>query len=297
MSKKNLLTVILCYALWGILPLYWHLLGGVNAVLILCCRIVFGLLFCLLLLLCLKRFAPLFQLLKNKEAMKFLLVAAPVICVNWGVYIYSVSVGRTLDASLGYYMNPLIVFIFSILIFKEKCGPLQLASLLVALIGVGISVAVYGSFPALALVMAFSFAIYGVLKKKAHADPLLSITVETLVVMPFFLLYALLFQHENIASLTLGQTLLLILGGPVTVIPLILFSNAVNTLPFVTVGFAQYLSPTLMAICAVFMGETLTSDKLITLLFILAALVLYSVGMVKDHKKALQDAKLEGAKE
>ena len=289
MPKKSLFTVVLCYTIWGVMPLYWHLLANVSPTLVLCCRLIFGALFCVLLLCCMKRFADIPALFKNKAAMRYLLVAAPVICINWGVYIWAIGAGHTLDASLGYYMNPLLVFVFSILLFKEKCGGIQLIAIIVAIAGVAISVLVYGRFPYVALILALSFAAYGVIKKKAHADPIVSTAVETLSVTPFFLLFCLFFQRESIAALQGAEPLLLVIGGALTVVPLMLYASSVNHLPFVTVGFAQYICPTLMGVCGVLMGETLTPDKLLSLLFILAALLIYSVGMVRDYKKAKRE--------
>ncbi len=286
MSKKNILTVVICYFIWGVMPLYWHMLGEVDSVLILCCRIIFGALFSIILLGCMKRLGDLKAMFKNRDAMKYLLIAAPVITINWGVYIWAVGAGHTLDASLGYYMNPLLVFLLSIIIFKEKCGRLQLIAVIVAIIGVGVSVAIYGKFPFVALILAASFAAYGVVKKLAHVDPIVSTAVETLCLTPFFIIYTLLFQKGGMAALSTLQIILLVLCGALTVIPLMLYSSAVNNVPFVTVGFAQYLSPTLMAVCGVMIGETMTSDKLLSMIFIVAALIIYSIGMVRDYKKA-----------
>ncbi len=286
MDKKNLFFVVLCYVLWGTLPLYWHLLSGVGAVLVLCCRLIFAAIFSVLVLLCMKRGKEIIAMLKDRAVMKYLLIAAPVICINWGVYIWAVSVGRTLDASLGYYMNPLVVFLFSTLLFKEKCGRLQLVAIIVAAVGVAISVLLYGKFPYVALILALCFALYGVLKKKAHTDPIVSMAVETLVMTPFFLIFALLFQREAVAALQSYEAVLLMLGGALTAIPLMLYASAVNHLPFITVGFTQYINPTLMCISGLILGETLTTDKILSLGFILVALVIYSVGMVRDDKKA-----------
>ena len=280
----NMFLVVFCYAFWGVLPLYWHLLSGVDAVVVLCCRIVFAALFSTLLLVCMGRFKELVHTFKNRAVMKYLLLSAPAVAINWGLFIWSVSMGHTLDASLGYYMNPLIVFAFSVCIFKEKCGKLQLVALAVAVIGVALSVALYGKLPLMPLGMACSFAAYGLIKKLAHADPIISIAVETLMLSPFAILFTLLCKSAVLPACSGFELTLLVLGGAITAIPLMAFSSAVNNVPFLTVGFAQYLSPTLMAVCSLIMGETMTRDKLVPMLFVIAALVIYTIGMVRQHK-------------
>jgi len=201
MQRKHLCTVISCYVLWGVLPLYWRLLADVDSALVLCGRLVFGLLFCLALMGLRRELGRLRALLRDKAAMKHILIATPLICVNWTVYMWAMQTGRTIDASLGYYLNPLFVFAFSVLIFKEQCGRFEIAALAIAAAGVALSMLLFGSFPIVTLVLGFCFAAYGVCKKKAHADPIASITVETLLSAPFFLLYALLFQREGAAAL------------------------------------------------------------------------------------------------
>lgn len=292
--RWNMFLVIFCYALWGILPLYWHMLTAVDAVVVLCCRIVFAGLFSSLMLLCMGRLNTLWATFKNREVMKYLLISAPIIATNWGLYIWSVIAGHTLDASLGYYMNPLIVFAFSVLIFKEKCGKLQLFAVALAIIGVVVSICIYGSVPLMPLAMACTFALYGLIKKLAHADPIASIAVESIVLTPFAILYVLLFKPAVLPACSGLELALLILGGAITAIPLMAFSSAVNNVPFVTVGFAQYISPTLMALCGFIMGEVMTGDKLVPMIFVVAALVLYTIGMVKQHKEA-ETAKAEAS--
>lgn len=283
--KRNIFLVVFCYALWGILPLYWHMLTGVDAIVVLCCRIVFAAVFSTLMLCCMGRFKTLVDTFKNREVMKYLLLAAPVIAANWGLYIWSVIAGHTLDASLGYYMNPLIVFAFSVLLFKEKCGKLQLAAVALAVIGVIVSVVIYGSMPFMPLGMACTFALYGLIKKLAHADPIASIAVESIVLAPFAIAFVLIFKPAVLPACSALELTLLILGGAITAVPLMAFSSAVNNVPFVTVGFAQYISPTLMALCGFIMGEVMTRDKLIPMIFVVAALVIYTIGMVKQHKE------------
>lgn len=286
MKKKDLLILILCYTLWGILPLYWRLLAGVDSLFVLCCRIVFSMAFTVLLLACTGRLAVLKKALRDKRIMLLLLPAALFITTNWGVYIWAVNAGHTLDASLGYYLNPLVVFALSIAFFKERPTKLQLAAMGVALLGVLLSIVMFGGFPVVALVLAFCFAAYGAIKKIAHVDAVAGIAIENLLMAPLALAFAFGFRQSALAAVAPVEWLLLLGGGVVTAVPMMLYSRSVNKVPFVTVGFAQYISPTLMVLCGLITGEKLTADKVIPLLFILTALVLYSIAMIQQTRAA-----------
>ena len=286
MNKKSLLLVLTGYVIWGLLPLYWAMLSTFDALFILATRMVWSAILTFLLLVILKKLPALKALIADKQKMKFLVPAAFVITINWGVYIWSVSSGFVMDASLGYYMNPLAVFLCGIFVFKEKCGKLELFALVLAFLGVAFSTFQYGKFPFIALTLAISFAVYGILKKFAHADALCAICTETLLVTPFALLFLLFspVSAQAFASMTTPLLLLCICTGVATALPMTLYSQGVNHLPFVTMGFLQYISPTLMLFIGLFQGEPFSLEQGICFGFIWAGLTLFTIGMVRRHK-------------
>lgn len=295
MKERNigLLSTLACYILWGLLPLYWHVLEDLDSIFILCNRIIWSAVFTIAILLITKKFSEVKAVFHDKKKMRFMIPAAITITINWGVYIWAVNAGHLLDSSLGYYMNPLVVFAIGIALFHETSGVVDWISLALATIGVLIATIAYGVFPWIAIVLALSFGLYGTFKKLAGVGGITSIAVETIMLAPFALAF-LLFSpasHASIALLTPLTTVLLLLTGIVTATPLILFTFGVNRLPLSTVGFLQYSSPTLQMLIGVLVfHEVLTQDRIIAFAFIAAALVLYTIGMVQRAKKARLEA-------
>ena len=290
MKNRSFFLTMLTYIIWGLLPLYWKLLSHVPAVLILCCRIMFSLVFAGAIIIISRRMGEFKALIKDRPTITKMVIASLLITANWGIYIYSVASGHTLDASLGYYMNPLVVFAASMIIFKEKTSLLQVVSICVAACGVVITLLLFGTVPITALLLAFSFAAYGSVKKFAHVDPLLGIAVETMVTAPVALIVSLSLFGDTISALTLRDGLLLMLAGPVTAVPMILYSAGVNDLDFKTVGILQYISPSLMLLIGILSGEAISPEKLIPFIAVLIALVIYSIGMLRKGKPADKQA-------
>ena len=285
MDKKNLATALTCYILWGILPAYWNLLSDVDSLLILCCRIVFSMVLMIALLGVSGRMHVFWDAIKNRSQVRYLIPAGIIVTANWGTFIWAVNAGHVLDCSLGYYMNPLIVFALGVILFREKCTKLQLVAVAFAVIGVLISVMAYGSFPYIAVVLAVTFGVYGTLKKMAHADPVAGIVVETLVVTPFAVAAALIFKSESIGSLGAVSILLLVGGGVATAIPMVLYSTCVNKIPFIVLGFLQYISPTIALVYGLMIGETLSQSQLISFIFIGIGLVAFSAAMIVEYRE------------
>ena len=291
MKKSNigLISTLACYILWGLLPLYWHALEGVNSVFILCNRIIWSAVFTVGILLATKKLGDIKAVFRDKKKMRYMIPAAIAITINWGVYIWAVNAGHLLDSSLGYYMNPLMVFATGILLFREKCGLYEWIALGLALVGVLIATIAYGAFPWIAIVLALSFSAYGTLKKLAGVGGLTSIAVETLLIGPLALAFVLFapVSHTTVTGLNTAEAIMLVLSGVVTATPLILFTFGVNRLPLSTVGFLQYVSPTLQMIIGILVfHEVLTQDRIIAFAFIGAALVFYTIGMVRRAKQA-----------
>lgn len=286
MNKKSLLLVLAGYVLWGVLPLYWGLLSNLNSMVILANRVLWSAVWTGLLLVVLKKTPEIKTVFKDKKVMKYLIPASIVITCNWGLYIWAVTSGKVMDASLGYYMNPLAVFLCGIFVFREKCNKLELAALLLALVGVVLSTVQYGEFPFTAIGLAVLFAAYGVLKKFAHVDSVTGVFVETVLMVPFAIAF-LLFAPVSVSAFsqaTVGEYLLLAGAGIATALPMVLYSQGVNDLPFSTMGFLQYVSPTLMLLIGILQGEAFTGAQAISFGFIWAGLVLYTIGMVRREK-------------
>ena len=281
MKTRSIFITALTYVLWGLLPLYWQLLSHVPSVFTLYCRIVFSLIFTMAAILLTRRMGEFKALLRDRPTVLKMAAASLFITINWGMYIYAVSSGHTLDASLGYYMNPLVVFAMGAIVFKEKLSKLQLSAIFIAAAGVVITLIICGSIPVISLILALSFAAYGTVKKFAHIPPLLSIAIETIISAPFALIAMLAFFGDTISALSVSDTVLLVLAGPVTAIPLILFAIGVNDLDFKTLGFIQYISPTLTMIVGLLGGEALTLEKVIPFAAVMLALIVYSIGLLK----------------
>ena len=283
-NRKSITIALSCYILWGVLPVYWNLLSAVNPIIILCCRIIFAFLFMFCVLMVTGRLQVFFDTIKDKKTMYYLVPAAFLISFNWGLYIWAVNNGRVLDSSLGYYMNPLIAFLLGVLLFREKYLKLQLVAVALAFTGVIISLIAFGSFPIIAICLALSFAIYGVLKKKAQADPAASIAVESLIITPFALIFSIVFMRDSIVTLSITDILLLVGGGALTAIPLVLYARAVIDIPFIIVGFFQYISPSLALIYGLLSGETPSTSQIISFIFIGLGLLVFSIALILRHK-------------
>ena len=285
-KKSSIVVGFVCYSFWGILPAYWNLLGGVDNLLIICCRIAFAFVFLLGVMLATGRKQLFLKTIRDKAAMRFLIPSSLLITFNWGLYVWAVNNGRILDTSLGYYMNPLISFLFGVVIFKEKSTRLQLVAVGLAFTGVVISLIAYGSVPYVSLGLSLSFAAYGVLKKKARTDPISGIAIESLLVTPLAVAIALIFTTDSIRAAGAADILLLIGAGAVTAFPLVLYSYAVNQMPYIIVGFIQYISPSIGLTYGLLIGERLSPPRVVSFIFIGLGLIVFSTAMVLNNKKA-----------
>lgn len=290
--NKSLINVVGCYILWGLLPIFWKLLAGVNSAYVLAQRIVFSFIFCFAVILIKKRGGEIGRILKNKTERRRFFLCGILISINWGVYILTVAMGRILESSLAYYMNPLFSVLIGAVFFKEKLSAVQWTSVALAFAGVMFSVIRYGAVPYLAIIIALSFALYGALKKGIKAESETSICMETVSVLPIaliFIAYAQFSGYTTFASLSTAETLLLIATGPITSIPLMLFAKGIKETSIVTSGILMYINPTLQLLVGVFIyNEAFTQTNAITFAFVWAAVVLFVFDSLRKHKKGLQ---------
>ena len=282
-----LLCYLGCYLVWGNQPLYWALLTKFDTMFVMCVRVVMALAFTYLYLICAGRFHEVSETFRDRRTMKYLVPAAVFLCGDWTLFIWAVSRGHVLDSALGYYFNPLVIFLAGILLVKEKGHVLEYVAVGLACVGVVISVIYSGSFPALALCFAFVWPTYATIKRFAKADPIVSFTVEVTLMTPFAAAAILIFFRGSggLASVSsLSDALLLILSGIVTALPMILYNMVVNEIPFKTVGILQYAGTTISFFCGLlFMNESVTPDKLIMFVFIWAGLIIYTIGSFRSH--------------
>ena len=292
MRGKSLASLLLCYIIWGMQPLYWDLLEGFNSMFILCCRIVMCMAFTWIFLACTGKTRELLAAFRNPQLMKYLAPAALFLCFDWALFNWSVANGHVLDVALGYYMNPMVIFITGITLFREKGSVLEFAAVAVACAGVIISAIGYGSFPLVSVLCAVSWPAYATVKKAAHADPMISMSVESTLLAPFALIAFIVFfpGTGGWADITLANTPLLILTGVITAAPIILYTVGVNGMPFKVVGILQYLSSTISFICGfLFMGEEVTRSKLVMFGFIIAGLILFTIGSFRRQKEQAEE--------
>ena len=273
------------YLIWGVLPLYWNLLARAEANEILAHRIIWSFFFMVVVLMVTKRWQSFKEdcraLWQNKKRGAILLLAAFTISLNWLTYIWAVNHGHVIDTSIGYYINPLMSVLFGIVFFRERISGLKKISLLLAAIGIVLMTYELGKLPWVAVVLAVSFSVYGALKKQLHLNPFSSITLETLLMVPFAVPYIgmLMMSPANHFSLATPDLALYLMGtGVVTAVPLVLFSYGANLLPLNVLGFFQYISPTIGLLLGIFFfHETFGMAPISALGFVWAAIVLFTV--------------------
>lgn len=287
-EKRGLLYTFGSFALWGVLPVYWKLLQHVPPVEILAHRIVWSLIFTAALVLTLRKRDELRSLAARRNRL-YLLGAAVLICANWGLYIHAVNSDHILESSLGYYITPLLNVLLGLIFLGERLNRGQIAALVLALIGVGVRTWQYGRMPWLSLALAATFAFYGLLKKLANLDGIVGLLGETATLAPAALGFLLFQSARGAGSFTASPatTLLLAGAGAVTSVPLLLFAEGARRVPLATVGFAQYLSPSLSLILGVAIyGEPFASWDIASFGCVWCALGIYTLSQWRRAGRA-----------
>ncbi|WP_297155095.1 EamA family transporter RarD [uncultured Ellagibacter sp.] len=261
------LAAVGCYLIWGSCPLFWALLNDVDPVELIGQRIAWSLVLTVIACKFILK-VDFIALLRDARARRFLIPSGLLVMVNWSLYIVAMVTNNVVEASLGYYINPLVSIVLGLVVFRERLTPLQVAATALSAAGVIYFAVSYGSFPWIALSLAFTFGIYGAVKKRGGYPAVPTIAVEGIVALPFAIvaLVAVAVAGKSAffspdMSLAAWQTrLLLVLTGPVTAVPLILFATAANKTPLSLIGFIQYISPTLSLLSGVLvLGEPFTS--------------------------------------
>lgn len=286
---KGIVALFIAYFIWGAMPVYWKALKAISSFEILGHRVVWSAFFTLILMFAHKNRKILKEILKERKSDVFWFAGGGfLISFNWGLYIWAVNHGRILETSLGYFINPLVSMLFGMMFFKEKLNKIQMVALALAVIGVSVELIAVGSIPLVSIGLALSFGLYGVLKKTVKAKPDIALFIETLTIFPIALAFLMFFQKEGIASFPYdGLTNILLAGtGILTSIPLILFAYGAARVPFITIGFVQYVSPTLSFMLGVFVySEPLRLSRITTFVFIWTALAVYMADAIFKSRR------------
>ena len=300
-ERQGVIWAIGAYLVWGVLPIYWKWLGHVPSSEILTSRVLWAFVFTLLFVVIMRNSKLLLidiqTLWQNQKAFWSLFFASALISANWFLYIWAVNHNHLVETSLGYYINPLISVLLGIFFLKERLTAAQKLAFVIALVGVIILTISYGRFPWLAFALAISFAIYGLMKKTIPLDAVRGLTIETLFIVPFALIYYIYLFVTNQAIMFHGnlQTdLLLVLTGLATAIPLVLFAKGAQRIPLYMIGFLQYIAPTSMLFLGVIIyGETFNAIDFLSFSLIWLALILFTVSKVMEARtRKLKLAKL-----
>nr|WP_246569764.1 EamA family transporter RarD [Lentibacillus saliphilus] len=291
-DKSGMIYATLAYFLWGLLPIYWKLVDRVPAIEILAHRVVWSFVFMSALVILLRKNKAFFRdfkaLLQNKKQTLGMALASIMISINWLTYIWAVNSDHVVQASLGYYINPLVSILLGVIVLREKLSRRQMVSFMLAAIGVLYLTFSYGVFPWISILLAVSFGLYGLLKKTVQIGSVFGLTIETMFVAPIAVIFLLTTEGPafTFETATTPTGLILIGAGAATAIPLLLFASGARRIPLSMIGFLQYLAPTIMLILGVFVyGEVFSQAHLIAFSLIWTALFIYMGSALKVKGK------------
>lgn len=301
-DSTGLLAGVGAYLIWGMFPIFFGLLAPAGSLEVLAHRMVWTVLLMLGVLAVLGRLGS----LRGMGARAWGLVSAATVAIgiNWGVYIYAVTSGHVVEAALGYFVNPLVSVLLGVVLFRERLRPAQIAALVLAAVAVVVITVDYGRPPIVALTLALSFALYGVIKKVVPLDPRTSLTAEGVVAAPFAVGYLVVLAATGTGSFLgngVGHSLLLMAAGPVTAVPLLLFGVAAQRIPLTTLGILQYLTPVLQMMWGVVvMHEVMPPSRWVGFALIWVALVVFTTDALvrarRVRRGASRDTETVGAR-
>ena len=283
MSKTSLglISGSAAFITWGLLPLYWKLLDFVPAVEILLHRIIWSAVFISLVLYFSSGLKTTIISLRRPKVLATFILSAIFVSANWLIFIWAVNSEYVLETSLGYFINPLINVLLGVLVLKERLSPRQVVAVILATAGVLYLTIAYGSFPWVAIGIALSFAIYGLIRKKAYLEALPGLFVETILLLIPALVYLILIESRgqgHFLQADISTKLIFIIAGPATAIPLLWFAHSARLLKYSTLGLLLYLSPTITFFLAVFVfNEPFTQAHLVCFSLIWSGLIVFSL--------------------
>ncbi|URQ98190.1 EamA family transporter RarD [Pseudoalteromonas sp. SCSIO 43095] len=288
-QRKGAIFACLAFFMWGLAPIYFKMIQHVSAFEILMHRVIWSVMFLILVVSMLNYWNKIKRILIQPKLILMLVVTSTLLGFNWGLFIWAINNNHMLDASLGYYINPLLNVLLGMVFLNERLRKLQGAAVALAFTGVLLQLISFGSFPVVAFSLATSFALYGLLRKKLQVDALPGILIEALILLPVALTYWWLMVPTETSNLPANDWLtnaLLVSAGIVTTLPLLCFTGAAKRLQYTTLGFFQYIGPSLMFILAVvFYGEVFDAERVITFACIWSALAIFSWDSYHQSRK------------
>jgi len=292
-AREGIIAALAAYLMWGILPVYFVMVREVDASEVLAHRVMWAIPFGALILQYRRQWSEVARALTDRSTLAWLSLSAIFIAINWFIYIWAIQDGRILETSLGYYINPLTNMLVGVLFFGERLRSNQLLAVMLATVGVLILAISGGVFPWVALSLAVTFTVYAAVRKKVVVGGMPGLFIETVLLLPFACLwlgYLYLSSHLAFASGTDSIRLMLVMAGPVTVLPLLCFALAARRLPLMTIGFMQFLSPTLQFFTGIYYGEDLTTAHVFCFGFIWTAAAVFVFDALRATKKPLLKA-------
>ncbi len=289
-QTQGYIYAIMAFSFWGLVPIYFKALSSVTPGEVLAHRIMWSVVFLCGIVIFSKQFASFKLLIKDVSKIKFLVLSSLLVSTNWLVFIWAVSNNMITEASLGYYINPLVNVALGIIVFKDKPNKAQMLAIFLAFLAIVYQVFTIGSLPIVSLTLAFSFAFYGLIRKQVNLPSVTGLYIETLILFPLALLYFsyLISTSQNVFTFSpfSMNSALLILAGVITVVPLLWFNAAATKISLIHIGFFQYIGPTISFLLAVLVyHEPFGEDKLITFGLIWIALCVFSIDAYFKHKK------------
>lgn len=284
-GTTGLILALTAYGLWGLFPFYFHLLADVSPIEVVAHRVIWSLAFLVILITVTRQWPVIRAAVRNPRAVVTLAVAALLLSVNWGVYVYAVFSDQIVEASLGYFINPLVTVALGVLVLREHLRPMQWVAVGLGVLSVVVLGFTYGTLPWVGLTLAITFGAYGLLKKSVGYDAVPSLTIETAALLPLAVIVVVTagtptFGHD------LTTSLLMVGLGPVTALPLLAFAGAANRVPLTTLGMMQYLTPVMIFVIGVVVfGESMPVGRWVGFGIVWVALIVFTIDILRHSRR------------
>ena len=287
-TQKGFILALATFIMWGVFPIFFKFIEGIAATEVLAHRIIWSALILLVILIITKRLNSVKRIAKIKKVTLTLAITGALIASNWGVFIYAINQNEILATSLGYFINPLFSILLGAIILKEELSLALKLSIFIVFIAIGVQIYAIGNLPLISIILPLSFALYGLLRKKLGVRTFEGLFIETIILTPFALLYLLYLAINNSSEFGINfNGIMLFLSGFVTILPLLTFNASTKYLKLSTIGFLQYISPTLSMIIAVFIyNETLDFYKIISFALIWISLAIATISNLRRKNGA-----------
>lgn len=282
-TQKGFILALATFIMWGVFPIFFKFIEGIAATEVLAHRIIWSALILLVILIITKRLNSVKRIAKIKKVTLTLAITGALIASNWGVFIYAINQNEILATSLGYFINPLFSILLGAIILKEELSPALKLSIFIVFIAIGVQIYAIGNLPLISIILPLSFALYGLLRKRLGVRTFEGLFIETMILAPFALLYLIYLTINNSGEFGINfNGIMLFLSGFVTILPLLTFNASTKYLKLSTIGFLQYISPTLSMIIAVFIyNETLDFYKIISFALIWISLAIATISNLR----------------